>query len=411
MMKRTTLQVLLLCTMANAYAQLSPEVTSWLINANSANWHDILETNVEQVQYTDNDVYLSCEAIPGYDVGPWDDPSMAPNQNFVFKITRNPLAKSGNYTATIPGHIGVWANGVSVFDAGSAGSFQNEQVWHINGAFNKSQTSINCDGIAAENGEFHNYFAPICLFDVNETTVHSPILGYAFDGFPIYGAYAYANADGTGDIMRMQTSYQIRQIDTRNSLPDGTLLSEDLWGPKIGNTYPLGYYKEDYEYVAGSGNLDDHNGRFCVTPEYPNGTYAYFTTIDANRMPAFPYTIGNTFYGEVEEGNLGEFSGHHEITEAVDTYSSIGGAENEIEMLVYPNPAKDFVYLYISPSYQNNLTATIIDINGKTIAVQNNLQPGVTYEINLSTAMQGFYFVKLENATTSSIEKFVINRK
>ena len=74
--------------MANAYAQLSPEVTSWLVNANSANWHDILETNVEQVQYTDNDVYISCEAIPGYDVGPWDDPSMAPNQNFVFKITR-----------------------------------------------------------------------------------------------------------------------------------------------------------------------------------------------------------------------------------------------------------------------------------------------------------------------------------
>ena len=36
--------------------------------------------------------------------------------------------------------------------------------------------------------------------------------------------------------------------------------------------------------------LDQNNGRFCVTPEYPNGTYAYFSTVDkASFEPTFPY--------------------------------------------------------------------------------------------------------------------------
>ena len=49
-------------------------------------------------------------------------------------------------------------------------------------------------------------------------------------------------------------------------------------GPNVSTTYPLGYFREDYEFVAHAEPfyLDEHNGRFCVTPEYPNGTYAYF---------------------------------------------------------------------------------------------------------------------------------------
>jgi len=411
MMKRTTLQVLLLCTMANAYAQLSPEVTSWLVNANSAAWHDILETNVEQVQYTDTDVYISCEAIPGYDVGPWDDPSMAPNQNFVFKITRNPQPETQDNLLLTTGHIGVWLNGASIFEAGSGGSFQNNNVWHINAGKNLNASVISCDGMAAENGEFHNYIAPLCMYDASEVKVHSPILGYAFDGYPVYGAYAFANVDGSGGITRMESAYQIRQIADRNSLPDGTPLSENLWGPKISNNYPLGFYREDYNYVAGTGNLDIHNGRFCVTPEYPNGTYAYFATIDEIGTPAFPYTIGHSFYGEVQAGNIGTFSGHNEITETVNTYVSSGKTASEIEMLVYPNPAQDYVYLYVAPSYYNNITATITDMAGNVISKQYNLQPGITYETNVSTAMQGLYFVKLENETASGIQKFVINRR
>ena len=45
---------------------------------------------------------------------------------------------------------------------------------------------------------------------------------------------------------------------------------------------------EDYAYLGDLGkvqgrefDLDEFNGRWCVTPEFPRGTYAYFTAIDA----------------------------------------------------------------------------------------------------------------------------------
>ena len=39
------------------------------------------------------------------------------------------------------------------------------------------------------------------------------------------------------------------------------------------------------------------NGKFDVTPEYPNGTYAYFMTEDSSGNPVYPYAIGPRFYG------------------------------------------------------------------------------------------------------------------
>ena len=411
MMKRTTLQVLMLCTMANAYAQLSPEVTSWLVNTNSASLHDILETNVEQVQYTDSDVYISCEAVPGYDVGPWDDPSMAPNQNFVFKLTRNPIP-AGNIPLELPdGRIGVWTNGVSIFNRTTDASYKSKDVWHVDGAKDADPNTITCDGYMAENGEYFNYVAPICLYDANDKGIHSPILGYAFDGYPIYGAYAFANEDGSGGIVQMTSSYHLRQISSRTTLPDGSQLEENFWGPEVSNNYPLGHYIEDYEYVAGSGSLDERNGRFCVTPEYPQGTYAYFVTVDENDQPAYPYTLNKSFYGEVQTGNLGTFSGHNEISETVVTYISIGNVAEEIDMIVYPIPAQDYAYLYISPSYQNNILATITDLSGKVLLTMTNLQPGITYELNVSTAADGMYFLELQNGEAYGMKQFVIHRR
>jgi hypothetical protein len=120
---------------------------------------------------------------------------------------------------------------------------------------------------------------------------HSPLLGFAFDGFPVYGPYGYANTDGTGGIDRMEPSYRLRNLTTRTN------------GPAVSTTFPLGYYVEDYEYVAGVGDLDAYNGRFAITPEYPAGTYAYFTTVDASGNAAYPYIVGTSFYGVLQNDN------------------------------------------------------------------------------------------------------------
>ncbi|MEM9312094.1 MAG: YHYH protein, partial [Pseudomonadota bacterium] len=46
-----------------------------------------------------------------------------------------------------------------------------------------------------------------------------------------------------------------------------------------------GTFIRDYEFVAGLGNLDECNGRFVRTPDFPDGTYAYFLT---QRWPVVP---------------------------------------------------------------------------------------------------------------------------
>ncbi|AIX25070.1 hypothetical protein Syn7803US110_74 [Synechococcus phage ACG-2014d] len=73
-----------------------------------------------------------------------------------------------------------------------------------------------------------------------------------------------------------------------------------LMGSKTNNLgFTAGTFIEDYIYEESYGDLDGHNGRYTVTPEYPNGTYAYFLTIDAGLEPQFPYCIGESFYSEV----------------------------------------------------------------------------------------------------------------
>ena len=123
-------------------------------------------------------------------------------------------------------------------------------------------------------------------------TGHSPIIGWAYDGHPIYGPYGYEDAQNQNpynSYVQPATSYRIKAA--RASILSGL-------------TDPMGTFIEDYEYVQGLGNLDEYNGRYCVTPEYPNGVYAYFCTIDGvSGEPKFPYFIGSAFYSEADEVN------------------------------------------------------------------------------------------------------------
>ena len=126
-MKKLLLLLSALGSTIISYAQTTgPEVTCWLINTNGETGYGNIATNVQQVQYSDNNVYVSCTCIPGYDIGPWTgNPNIPANQNFVFKITRNPQENTGTKIATPLGHIGVWTNGVSMFNAKDAMSYQN----------------------------------------------------------------------------------------------------------------------------------------------------------------------------------------------------------------------------------------------------------------------------------------------
>jgi hypothetical protein len=125
------------------------------------------------------------------------------------------------------------------------------------------------------------------------TKTHSPILGFAYDGVPIYGPFGYEDpVDSSSSIARLSSGYQVKV--------------SRFEGPPT-SQYPLGTFVEDYEWRpsvnTGKTELDENNGRFCVTPDYPNGIYAYFLTIDANNTPIFPYILGKNYYSLPVDSN------------------------------------------------------------------------------------------------------------
>jgi len=285
----------------------SPELSSWLLNATGLTGYNGLPANVQQIRYSTGYVYVNASGIPSYTIGPWPgNPNTASNQNWVYKIPRTPSVP-GVKTATGLGAIGAWTNGVAIFNAKDAMSYNNQNTWFQNAVVVEGPSFDACYGHPQMTGAYHHHQNPRCLYGADSRR-HAPILGYAFDGFPIYGPYGYANVDGTGGIARMRSSYRLRNITDR-SAPSPA-------GPPISASFPLGYYVQDFEYAAGSGDLDEYNGRFAVTPDYPAGIYAYYATVDESGSSAYPYAVGPSYYGAPLLPN-----GHVTIGEAVTVYA------------------------------------------------------------------------------------------
>ena len=411
-MKKTFIVLFALLASSQAMrAQVGPEIKSWVRNTTNATGYGGIPSNVQTVQYSATQVYISATCIPGYSIGPWAaNPNVPVNKNFVYKITRTPQKNTGALTTVGLGHTGIWSNGVSVFNSDDGQTYNNAGVWHRNAYFFEGSSFDNCLGHPAPGGEYHHHVNPTCLYNDKDSTHHAPIIGYSLDGFPIYGAYAYADTNGTGSIKRMTSSYQLRNISDRTTLPDGSTASSA--GPAINSTYPLGAFIQDYIYVAGSGDLDIHNGRYCKTPDYPNGTYAYFVTIDQNQKPVFPFTMADTYYGVVQAGNTGPTGAHNTVSEPTTIYtdSATTGLINMSPAIKYelvPNPVEDYLYLYMDVVSVNNVKATITDAVGRVMEVKQFIQPSIGYAFDMTKYNNGIYFLTLEEGSQRVTEKII----
>ena len=129
--------------------------------------------------------------------------------------------------------------------------------------------------------QYINFYPPKKLRDevgdTSATTSPSPILGWAYDGNPVYGPYA--NLASSHSRSRVKSSYQL-VVDTTSDIRPAR---------------SAGDFIEDYKYIPNSGDLDEHNGMFIQTEEFPKGTYAYFTTLNASNKPEYPYVIATEF--------------------------------------------------------------------------------------------------------------------
>lgn len=449
-MTKLKLTLGLLMLMGFGLKAQSPTITSWLQNTtatgtyymqgNSTAISNGILVNCQQVSYTSTDVYVEATGIPAYPTGPFLDgnPSQASDQNAIFEIPLNPSPNTGTPTNTTPGNIGIFVNGVALFDYRDGVGWNSNTNSLCGGPGNppcpNMQSDWNRDAIPAEMagfdcskghpamGNYHHHQNPsafdldlnvvstICnLYDADglytiDSTQHSPLIGFAYDGYPIYGAYGYANTDGTGGITRMRSGYHLRNITQRLEYADGTNVDD---GPAVSNTYFLGYFREDYEFIDSTSlnyYLDEHNGRFCVTPEYPNGTYAYFCTVDEDWNSAYPYAVGPTFYGVVSGGDV------NAVPAGATVYTSnVSLAEEQLPNLdVFPNPSSDLLTVQAHGLVANTLKVVLRDATGREVQTKS-IQAGQTLVFFETDALyNGVYLIEVSDGFNHYQSKVVI---
>ncbi len=312
-----------------SFAQVGPNITSWKINTTnhigvyySTNSTSVISTGdtseVQQVCYNTDTVWVRANILASYTMGPWPgDPFVVDGQNNSYVFPRNPAYPSSNHPSVPVGMLGMAVNGVALFTDGDSQSYSSSlgaNTMTGSGVWNTIAWKAHLSEMDAGNAHpdpsstYHHHHNPIMLASVTNSTAHSPIIGYAFDGNPIYGPFGYSvSTSSTSPIKRMTSSWSLRSISTRTALYTGTVTSQV--GPNVSTQFPLGTYIEDYGYTANSGDLDFYNGRYCVTPEYPNGTYAYFLNTDANGNPQYPNMVGPNFYGSIYLTNYGPNGG------------------------------------------------------------------------------------------------------
>jgi hypothetical protein len=315
---------------------------------------------VQEIYSSSNWVYARSTGLGSHVMGAWYlnaahtsfFPNYPTNQKTMFRIPRSPTVPATK-SLSGGGAAGIFADGVAMFNNWDAyywngtadvSSTGTKGYWNRDAYVNEGATFDPAYAHQPGSGQYHYHADPIALRyelgdhvdfnpatkiyteSTNTPTKHSPILGWAADGWPIYGPYGYSvSNDASSGIRRMVSGFFIRngQYGTSNLTTNGrttipawaarlyNVASNILAGPPVNSTYPLGRYMEDNDYLGDHGyrqgvdfDLDEYNGRWCVTPEFPGGTYAYFVAISSNGTPVYPYNIGFGYYGNPSGGTV-----------------------------------------------------------------------------------------------------------
>ena len=268
------------------------------------------DNHVCQLSFTTNETHIEVisNGLPNHDLesGPgccssaqehvWTIPLEPTNQTEC-----NPSVSTDGCTmAPERGAVAFAVNGVPIF--GPEDGPGGDAVAGQEGAYEEDRQHVwlgICHAHSGPGGEYHYHADSNCLHwhpdeENGETwadysmessrtvTSHSPIVGFALDGYPIYGFVGWGV---DGEVTEMTSSYRLKDGET-------------------------GYNGiDDYEYVSGLGDLDSCNGQFGATPDYPDGVYHYHTTwVNGEGGIGFPYFI-NCYRGVMDSGGSGNGGG------------------------------------------------------------------------------------------------------
>ncbi|MET1415136.1 YHYH protein [Roseibium sp. HPY-6] len=192
-----------------------------------------------------------------------NNPHAISKKNYNLKVPLNPRKRGGAKDAQ--GSVfGIAINGV-VMDPGTAEYWQNNRRsgWNyeaLGGACKLGLDKYNAH--VQPDGTYHYHGIPTGVVAASGGRSVPAMIGFAADGFPIYGQYGYSDPERKSAMKKLKSSYRIKN----GNRPDGP-----------GGRYN-GKFTQDWAFVEGAGDLDQCNGRFAATPEYPDGTYHYILT-------------------------------------------------------------------------------------------------------------------------------------
>lgn len=229
----------------------------------------------------DNDVSITVQGstrqirsngIPDHDTGRFPNrgnPHRIEEQTYTYRIPARPTVADRILPLKFQS-FGIAVNGVP-FDPGAAEWFRGDRrgKWQYEALSGAVPLGLDANHAHVQpNGAYHYHGLPATLLaDLgSNASTHSPQVGWAADGFPMYALYGYEDGrDPASRIKKLTSSYRVRSGNRSDGSGDP------------GGTYD-GTFISDYEYIEGLGDLDECNGRMSITPDFPKGTYAYFLT-------------------------------------------------------------------------------------------------------------------------------------
>ena len=275
-------------TITRQSTQSPVDITNAILSNNSGNCADYVESYTSTVNDVHNSkVFMgdlvitvvgdkcvfSTNVIPNHDFNDGGDafPNDVSAQDVQFEVTVSPTKASTTTALSLRVDNAILLNGVKVdllaagcygIGNGKVGCNDDSQAWRYDPMYLQNGFRVDSHNAHAQpDGTYHYHGTPKALFD-DSGTVASPVIGFAADGFPIFGSFI----DDNGTIRKVQSSYQLKSGARPTSASDP------------GGTYN-GEYRDDYEYVEGVGDLDECNGMTV------NGVYGYYVT------ETYPYVL------------------------------------------------------------------------------------------------------------------------
>lgn len=229
---------------------------------------------------------IRSNGLPNHATGQFPNaknPNAISAQSYDYSLPANPSTNKKVDSYSIPQPFGIAVNGV-LFDPLAAEYYDNDRNsgWNYNALGDGIDLGLDDNEAHVQpTGAYHYHGIPSGLVDTLAGSKHSPLIGWAGDGFPIYLNRGYRKPRKTSSgLKRLRSSYELKS-GTRPSGPGGRY---------------NGDFVEDYEYVVDSGDLDAANGRFQKTPEFPKGSYCYILSTEFPVIPrAFRGDLATSF--------------------------------------------------------------------------------------------------------------------